>query len=293
MSRHDTWMPLYVGDYLADTLHLTTRQHGAYLLLLMHAWRNEGFIPHNPEELAAVSRMSGKEWAKDGACILRFFDEDPSGEGGYFCHQRVMKELAVAEAMTQQRSKAGKASAAKRERERQRDGNEIPTGDGLPLPPRTKPLPSPSPSPDSEAKASGADAPPVDMTKLAFDAGVRVMTASGMTESNARSLVGKWRKAHGDEAVFKVLGDCQRQSITEPASWIEAALKAGAKPTRKPWEKAPIDGLPPSEDWPARMRGYRPGVIWWKTNDWGPEPGQPGCRVPPSVLAEWQQQVAA
>jgi hypothetical protein len=34
-------------------------------------------------------------------------------------------------------------------------------------------------------------------------------------------------------------------------------------------------------------------VIWWKTNDWGPEPGQPGCRVPPSVLAEYQQQVAA
>lgn len=144
MAGHDTWMPLYIGDYLADTMHLTTAQHGAYLLLLMHAWRSDGYIPEKAEAQAAIVRMGLKDWLKIRTSVEDYFE---IGDGRGLYHQRVIDELAVARAMTEQRSKAGKASAAKRERERQRDANENPTPVQQALPPRTIPSQSPSPTP--------------------------------------------------------------------------------------------------------------------------------------------------
>ncbi|MCW3481071.1 YdaU family protein [Neisseriaceae bacterium JH1-16] len=55
------WMPLYLGDYLAETGRLSTEQHGAYLLLLLDYWRN-GPLPDENEVLAQVTRLSLGDW---------------------------------------------------------------------------------------------------------------------------------------------------------------------------------------------------------------------------------------
>ena len=41
------YMQLYVADYLADTMHLTTEEHGAYLLLIMNYWQTGKPIKEN------------------------------------------------------------------------------------------------------------------------------------------------------------------------------------------------------------------------------------------------------
>jgi hypothetical protein len=38
MTASGIWMAFYVGDYVKNTLKLTTRQHGAYLLLILACW---------------------------------------------------------------------------------------------------------------------------------------------------------------------------------------------------------------------------------------------------------------
>lgn len=108
--KHDTWMPLYVSEYLADTMHLNAEQHGAYLLLLMAAWKNDGAIPADPSSLQQIARMTPQQWIKNAPTLLRFFAE----EGDSLVHGRVRIELAKAKENVAKKSRAGQASAAAR-----------------------------------------------------------------------------------------------------------------------------------------------------------------------------------
>lgn len=66
-------MPLWTDAYLGDTTHLTTVEHGAYLLLLMTMWRNDGSLPNDDDRLAKYARMSRAQWARIKDTIMEFF----------------------------------------------------------------------------------------------------------------------------------------------------------------------------------------------------------------------------
>ena len=100
MSKTDLWMPLYVGDYLADTGHLTTAQHGAYLLLLMHYWRKHE-LPDDDVQLAAIAKLPLRIWLAMRTTIQAFFQEG-------WKHKRVEQELSKRQAIAAKRSEAGK-----------------------------------------------------------------------------------------------------------------------------------------------------------------------------------------
>jgi len=92
MSKSDTWMPLYIGDYLADTMALNAQEHGAYLLLIMHYWRT-GPLPDDDRALAAIARVERKAWVSDVGPVVREFFTMIDGK----LHQsRIDKERADA-----------------------------------------------------------------------------------------------------------------------------------------------------------------------------------------------------
>jgi len=70
-------LPLLVDDYLAATRHLSTAQHGAYLLLLIEAWRRpKCAIPDDDELLARLTAQTLDEWLGMKAAIMAFWKRD-------------------------------------------------------------------------------------------------------------------------------------------------------------------------------------------------------------------------
>ena len=76
------WMPLAIDDYLADTRHLTTLEHGACMLLAMHLWR-KGSLPQSEKMIAKYARLSDEEWKSSRDKILGFFEIDKSGYSAF------------------------------------------------------------------------------------------------------------------------------------------------------------------------------------------------------------------
>lgn len=117
--KPSAWMPFYIGDYLADTQHLNTQQHGAYFLLLCAAWNRGGSLPADEEVLRVVTRLSTKEWKAHRAVLLDFF----TLEDGRWLQKRLSKEMAKAISTTHRRKEAGANGAARRWRgDGKRDG---------------------------------------------------------------------------------------------------------------------------------------------------------------------------
>ena len=57
-------MPMYWDAYLADTTHLTTEEHGAYMLLLAAMWRRNGVVPDDDKDNARILGLTPAKWRK-------------------------------------------------------------------------------------------------------------------------------------------------------------------------------------------------------------------------------------
>ena len=83
------YMQFYVGDYLADTGHLTTVQHGAYLLLMLNYWRRGEALADDDARLSATVKMTKRVWLRNRQVLAEFFEVSD----GVWRHKRIEKDL--------------------------------------------------------------------------------------------------------------------------------------------------------------------------------------------------------
>lgn len=109
------YMQLYIADYLADTMHLSAEEHGAYLLLMFNYWQTGKPIPKN--RLAKIARLTNERWANVEPSLREFFCDN----GEEWVHLRIEEDLASVREKLTKKSAAGKASVQARRSRKEAD----------------------------------------------------------------------------------------------------------------------------------------------------------------------------
>ncbi len=145
-------MPMYWDAYLADTTHLDTTEHGAYLLLLAAMWRRNGTVPDDDRDNARIVGLSAVKWRK----VKARFCETINGfevENGEISQRKLRKTWHE----TQEKIEINRANGAKGGRPKSNKNKDIAKANGFISGNPIKTIPEPEPEPDiekREAKAS-------------------------------------------------------------------------------------------------------------------------------------------
>jgi uncharacterized protein YdaU (DUF1376 family) len=230
-------MPLYTGDYLRDTRHLSMSEHGAYNLALMFCWDSKGPMPIDErKQFAIVCARSTDEMEAWRRVRDEFFVRM---EDGWY-QGRLMREIERCESISGARSTAGRAGAnarMQRLRERQANAKQMPSNCSATVEQVTL-SPSPYPDKDSVAKATGTDAP----AETIFALGVPMLTSAGVVERNARSFLGMLRKHNHDAEVIAALQRCAEARAVAPVEFLQGCLRVTSlKAKETPYERSKRD----------------------------------------------------
>ena len=98
-------LTIWTDAYLGDTQHLTLQEHGAYLKLLMIAWRSPGCcLPSDDKRLATMLGITIKAWRSIKPEVLGFWE---LRDGAYF-QGRLTREREKVESQSKKSSAAAK-----------------------------------------------------------------------------------------------------------------------------------------------------------------------------------------
>ncbi len=199
---------MYWGDYLGGTMHFSTFQHGCYTLLIAAYWQNGGALPADPMSLARICRTSCDKLARYGNPVLAKF----TTKDGLLYHQRIDIEIYLSshrQAVAVANGRAGGLAKSK-----------------LVTVTYTEERKKKASAPNGAAHAGNGQV--YDPVKDLFDTGVRILALTGISDRQARTIVGKWRKDVPDEKLIGFIAAASK--ATDPVAYIEGAIRKFHKP---------------------------------------------------------------
>lgn len=98
-------LPIWTDAFIADTLHLTAEETGAYFMLLLCAWRSpDCALPNDDTDLCRFARSTPRRWTKIRDRVMRFW----TLEDGHWKQKRLSKVRVDVTRNVDQKRHAGK-----------------------------------------------------------------------------------------------------------------------------------------------------------------------------------------
>lgn len=110
MSKPIPYMRFYVGDYVGDTMHLSTIEHGAYMLIMCSYWQKQK--PPHEDRIHKIVGMSKSEWGEIRETMSEFFII----KDGLWTHKRIDAERKHVTVQAKKNREAGIKSGEARRR---------------------------------------------------------------------------------------------------------------------------------------------------------------------------------
>lgn len=287
MARFPSF-PLWTDAYLADTGHLTTIEHGAYLLLLITMWRAGGKLPNDDKQLARYARLTAGQWARIKPNMMAFFTVSSDG----ITQGRLTDELGIVKRNSEKQSNSAKAKWRK-ENNKRHAGADANVGNGD-MPDGCQPdAPISTPTVEEDKSSSllsetSSDAPlkKTNSEKYppAFEAFWQAYPRSP-NMSKSKALAG-WKKLTEEQraacaaavpAYKAFLASKTDHPTMHATTFINERRFEGFLP-----EPATAPVLVDDDRWRKRLVYARERAAW--PTAWGPRPRQPGCSVPAHLL---------
>lgn len=281
-KKSDAYIQWYVGDYLRDTMHLTTRQHGGYSLLLWAAYSRGGGLPE--AEVRTVTRLDESAWAEDRATLAEFFDI----RGGTWWHGRVLRELEKRGQISAARSAAASAgndarwiaNASQNDRKSE------------------APASAPSPSPEGVEQQDAPDSLPGGREPTGDTAVLLADWILGYFNNPNLLRVDEiraWRTMGANDAlIMEVLRSITERQRIANAEWKPSALRyftpavEQALKTRKADDEAADRQINEGwRTWEPRVRGFKDHGRWLDEWEAKPDAAIPNRAIPGALLVKY------